>query len=227
MIDHPSSKQRRMTLEEYRRRYTPETAVGWQCIDAKLATVYGDRAPRHYAAPLHFIAGGTDPLDGTSYYDHPGPPDHIHVVSYGLSELYYNEEAVGHEFSKLGFELTFRIKRNAVDDREPTWITTVMNNLARYLHRSGRWFEVNEFVPAGGPLCTDMDTDIIGVVFALDPELGRIDTPHGEVSFLQLVGITSAELAKLQLDPKTDAVAALIAELRASDPLLVTDMQRR
>lgn len=216
-----------MTLDEYRAHYTPETAVGWQCIDAQLATVYGERAPRHYAAPLHFIAGGTDPLDGTSYYDHPGPPDHIHVVSYGLSELYYNEEAVGQQFSKLGFELTFRIKRNAADNREPTWITTVMNNLARYLHKSGRWFEVNEFVPAGGPLCTDMDTDITGVVFALDPVLGKIDTPHGEVSFLQMVGITSAEVAKLQLDPTTDAVAALIAELRASDPLLVTDMERR
>ncbi|MBL7982456.1 MAG: suppressor of fused domain protein [Flavobacteriales bacterium] len=216
-----------MTLEEYRATYTPEDAVGWRCIDARLATLYGTRKPRHYVPPLHFIAGGTDPLDGTSYYDHPGPPEHIHVVSYGLSELYYNEEAVGQEFSKLGFELTFRIKRNAVDDREPTWITTVMNNLARYLHKSGRWFEVNEFVPAGGPLCTDMDTDITGVVFALDPELGKIDTPHGEVSFLQLVGITSAELAKLQLDPTTDVVAALIAELRASDPLLVTDMHRR
>ena len=50
---------------------------------------------------------------------------------------------------------------------------------------------------------------------------------HGEVSFLQMVGITSAEVAKLQLDATTDAVAALIAELRASDPLLVTDMERR
>jgi hypothetical protein len=216
-----------MTLEEYRHRYTPETAVGWHCIDTQLAKVHGGRAPRHYAAPLHFIAGGTDPLDGTSYYDHPGPPDHIHVVSYGLSELYYNEQAVGGEFSKLGFELTFRIKRSAAEEREPTWITTVMNNLARYLHKSGRWFEVNEFVPAGGPLCTDMDTDITGLVFALDPELGTIDTPHGEVSFLQLVGITSAELKELQRDPSTDAVAALIAELRARDPLLVTDMQRR
>ena len=216
-----------ITREEYRQRYTPETAVGWQCIDAQLAKVYGERAPRHYAAPLHFIAGGTDPLDGTSYYDHPGQPAHIHVVSYGLSELYYNEDAVGQEFSKLGFELTFRIKRSAADDREPTWITTVMNNLARYLHKSGRWFEQNEFVPAGGPLCTDTDTDITGVVLALDPELGKMDTPHGEVSFLQLVGITSAELAQLQLYPTTEAVAALIVQLRANDPLLVTDMQRR
>ena len=216
-----------MTLEEYQATYTPDDAVGWHSIDARLATVYGERKPRHYAAPLHFIAGGPDPLDGTSYYDHPGPPGHIHVVSYGLSELYYNEEAVGQEFSKLGFELTFRIKRSAADDREPTWVTTVMNNLARYLYKSGRWFEVDQFVPAGGPLCTDMDSDIVGVVFTLDPELGKMDTPHGEVSFLQMVGITSAESARLEADPSTETVHDLIEELRARDPLLVTDMERR
>lgn len=216
-----------MTLEEYRQRYTAEDAVGWKCIDAQLAKVYGERAPRHYAAPLHFIAGGPDPLDGTSYYDRDNEPRHLHLVSYGLSELYYNEEAAGQEFSKTGFELTFRIKRNEGDTVEPTWVSVVMNNLARYVHKSGRWFEANQFVPAGGPLCTDMDTDITGVVFALDPELGRIDTPHGEVSFLQMVGITSAELARLQTDPSVEAVEKLIEELRARDPLLVTDMERR
>ena len=72
-----------------------------------------------------------------------------------------------------------------------------------------------------------MDTDITGLVFALDPELGRIDTPHGEVNFLQMVGITTAELQKLQADPSPEAVQTLIEELRAHDPLLVTDMERR
>ena len=216
-----------MTLEEYRDHFGAEDAVGWQCIDAQLAKVYGERAPRHYAAPLHYIAGGLDPLDGTSYYDHASEPKHIHVVSYGLSELYYNEAYVGEEFSKTGFELTFRIKRNEGDTVEPTWVSVVMNNLARYVHKSGRWFEANQFVPAGGPLCTDMDTDITGVVFALDPELGRMDTPHGEVSFLQMVGITTAELARLQADPSVEAVELLIEELRTRDPLLVTDMERR
>ena len=216
-----------MTLEEYRQRFGAEDAVGWQCIDAQLAMVYGDRAPRHYAAPLHYIAGGLDPLDGTSYYDRPNDPPHIHVVSYGLSELYYNEASAGEEFSKTGFELTCRIKRNEDDTVGPTWVSVVMNNLARYVHKSGRWFEVNQFVPAGGPLCTDMDTDITGLVFALDPELGRIDTPHGEVNFLQMVGITTAELQKLQADPSPEAVQTLIEELRAHDPLLVTDMERR
>ena len=88
-----------MTLEEYRKRYTQDDAVGWQCIDAQLAKVHGGRAPRHYAAPLHFIAGGTDPLDGTSYYDHPGASGHIHVVRYCLSELYTNEDAAGQDRS--------------------------------------------------------------------------------------------------------------------------------
>jgi hypothetical protein len=119
------------------------------------------------------------------------------------------------------------MKRIEGETLDPTWVTVVMNNLARYLHKSGRWFEVNQFVPAGGPLCTDMETDITGVVFALDPELGKIDTPHGEVSFLQMVGITTAELERLQADPSVEAVETLIEELRVRDPLLVTDMDRK
>ncbi len=57
--------------------------------------------------------------------------------------------------------------------------------------------------------------------------LGKTITPHGEVNFLQMVGITTAELERLQADPSVEAVATLIEELRVRDPLLVTDMVRK
>ncbi|HPF91340.1 MAG TPA: suppressor of fused domain protein [Flavobacteriales bacterium] len=211
-----------MTLEEYTSIYTPEDAVGWHCIDAHLATLYGERKPRHYAPPLHFIAGGTDPLDGTSFYDHPGDPAHIHVVSYGLSALYYDESAVGALYSGLGFELTFRVVPEPGEEGDPTWVTGLMNNLARYLHDSGRWFEPNEFIPGNGPIRLGRDTDITGLAIAEDPELGTITTPHGEVRFLQLVGLTTAEVEQLQQDPTVGAVEDLLNAKRAVDPLLVT-----
>jgi len=211
-----------MTLEEYHATYTTDDAVGWQCIDARLATVYGERKPRHYAAPLHFIAGGPDPLDGTSYYDHPGVPGHIHVVSYGLSALYYDEAAVGGLYSGLGIELTFRVYPVPGEEEDPTWVTGLMNNLARYLHGSGRWFEPNEFIPAKGPIRLGMDTDITGLAIAEDPELGTIATPHGELRFLQLVGLTTTEVEHLQQEPSVGAVEDLLNRKRAVDPLLVT-----
>ncbi|WP_282179860.1 suppressor of fused domain protein [Maribacter stanieri] len=58
-----------------------------------------------------------------------------------------------------------------------------MNNLARYVFKSGKWFEENHILPANGPIRLNTDTKIAGFVFALDPELGTIETPHGEVAF--------------------------------------------
>lgn len=74
------------------------------------------------------------------------------------------------------------------------WVTALMNNLARYVYESGKWFEEFYFIPANDPIRLDTDTAITGLAFAADLELGEMDTPHGEVSFLQLVGITSGEL---------------------------------
>lgn len=211
-----------MTLEEYKTTYTPDDPVGWRCIDERLANVYGGQRPRHYAAPVHFIAGGPDPLDGTSYYDHAGASGHIHVVSYGLSGLYYDEGAVGGAYSGLGFELTFRVYPVPGESGDPTWVTGMMNNLARYLHRSGRWFEPNEFIPGNAPIRQGLDTDIIGLAVTEDPELGTMTTPHGEVRFLQLVGLTTSEVQQLQADPTVGAVEDLLNAKRKEDPLLVT-----
>lgn len=73
----------------------------------------------------------------------------------------------------------------------------------------------------------DAETTIVGFACALDPELGRIDTPHGEVSFIQLVGITQAEVDRLLANPDTIEVEKLLNELGKENPLLITDLKRR
>lgn len=216
-----------MTLEEYKSLFSEEDAVGWSFIDQQIEEVYKNQEPRHYAPPLHYAIGGNDPIDGSSIYDSDKQEFHRHIISYGMSELYYDEEKVGEEFSKWGFEFTFRIKPFEEDKEDPLWAIEVMNNLARYVYESGRWFEENHFVPANGPIRLDTDTDIVGLIFALDPELGKIKTPHGDVSFLQMVGITSKELERLSANPKTTEVAKLIEEMKVTNPLLITDLNRR
>lgn len=220
-----------MTKKEYKKLFDEDDAVGWLSIDQKVRDVYGDTAPRHYAPPLSLLMGGNDPIDGTSIYDSNKQEFHRHFVSYGMSELYYNEEAAGGEFSKWGFEFTFRLKPFQEDeaDQDPFWVIEVMNNLARYVYQSQQWFEEYHFVPAEGPIRTETKTpvDIVGLAFVLDPELGKVDTPHGEVSFLQMVGITSKELARLKKNPTTDEVKKLIDEMRKDNPLLITDLTRK
>lgn len=218
-----------MTREEYKATYSEDEAVGWEAIERKLKEVYVREQPRHYVPPLYYALGGEDPIDGTDIYDSNKQTPHQHLISYGMSELYYNEEYVGEKFSKWGFEFTFRLKPFAEDEGDPLWVIEVMNNLARYVYESERWFEEYHFVPAGGPLRTETKEpiDIVGLIFTLDPELGKIDTPHGEVSFLQMTGITSSELKRLQANPTTEEVKRLADELRQTNPLLITDLTRK
>jgi hypothetical protein len=173
------------------------------------------------------VAGGTDPIDGASIYDSKHQTFHRHIISYGMSELYYNEEKAGGEFSKWGFEFTFRLTPFKDDENDPIWAINVMNNLARYVFSSGKWFEENHFIPANGPIRLNTDTQITGFIFALDPELGKIETPHGELSFLQLVGITDTEVEQLKKSPTVGAVHELIENLKKDNPLLITDLNRK
>ena len=213
----------------YRARYAEDEAPGWDAVTAAAERRYGPNTERHYGplCGLHFAAGGTDPIDGASVYDAPGPPAHRHLISYGLSDLYYAPEHAERELSGWGYEFTMRIVPFPGDaDRDPLWAVQIMNNLARYTYESGRWFEPYHWLPAGGPIRLSTDTRLTGLALVPDPELGTIDTPHGELQFLQLVGLTQAEVERLSADPTAEHVAEVVEGLRAGNPLLVTDLGR-
>lgn len=219
-----------MTQKEYKNLFDEDDAVGWLEIDKVVEGIYGDQKPRHYAPPVHYMLGGEDPLDGVSIYDSQKDMFHRHLVSYGMSELYYNEEAAGGEFSKWGFEFTFRLKPFAEDGDDPTWVVNLMNNLARYVIKSGKWFEEYHVIPANGPIRMNStaEINIVGVAFVSDPELGKVQTPHGEVSFLQMVGLTANEMNRITLASSAyDEVKKVLDEIKTTNPLMITDLLRR
>ena len=219
-----------MTQKEYKNIFDEEDAVGWLEIDKVVEGIYRDQKPRHYAPPVHYMVGGEDPLDGVSIYDSQKDMFHRHLVSYGMSELYYNEEAAGGEFSKWGFEFTFRLKPFVEDSDDPTWVVNLMNNLARYVIKSGKWFEEYHVIPANGPirLNSTAEINIVGVAFVSDPELGKIQTPHGEVSFLQMVGLTANEMNRITSASSVyDEVKKVLDEMKTTNPLMITDLLRR
>ncbi|SBW10253.1 conserved hypothetical protein [uncultured Dysgonomonas sp.] len=219
-----------MTQKEYKNLFDEDDAVGWLEIDKVVEGIYGDQKPRHYAPPVHYMVGGEDPLDGVSIYDSQKDMFHRHLVSYGMSELYYNEEAAGGEFSKWGFEFTFRLKPFAEDGDDPTWVVNLMNNLARYVIKSGKWFEEYHVIPANGPIRMNStaEINIVGVAFVSDPELGKVQTPHGEVSFLQMVGLTANEMNRITLASSAyDEVKKVLDEIKTTNPLMITDLLRR
>jgi suppressor of fused len=199
-----------------------DDAPGWDAIDGALARLYGGTEPHHWGTVIGWSLGGQDPLDGISAYPRTDPVPHWHYVSYGMTEL-YGKESEDPEESGWGFEFTFRLARDAEDDDPPVWAANLLQNLARYVCNTGNWFEPGHHMTLNGPIAADRpDTAIRAVAFVEDPELGTVDTVHGRVRFLQVVGLTTEEYEAVQLWN----TVALLEALRPSLPLWVTDVDR-
>jgi len=217
-----------MDLETYRARYSDddEAAPGWDAISAALEALYAGQKPLHWAPELPAVLGGPDPLNGVSaYVSHAGGMAHLHFCTYGYSQLYYDEAAIGKDFSRYGFEMTFRLASPLPPPKDITWVYALLQNLARYVFKTGNWFEAHHRIPTNGPIRLDFDTDIVGLAFELDPQLPPIDTPHGRVEFLQAFGLTAREMESIKNE--TRSYEDVIAEHRATNPMLITDLSRR
>ncbi len=224
------ARNSKVDIDTYKARFAPDSSPGWDAIDAHLAAHLGrPEADLHFGAATPFALGGDNPLDGVSVYIRRNP-DHLLFISYGLSTLYYDENAVGEEYSGWGFELTFRLALEASERPNespdvPQWPMNLMQNLARYVFQSQKWFEHGHYITAGGPIKAGSTTDKTALLFCSDPELGWTDTPHGRVDFLQMVGITGAEFDGLKAN--TLSAEALINEKAAAHPLMITSLSER
>lgn len=216
-----------MDLAEYKAKYEGKEATpGWDAIEQALSHVYGAQEPTHWGTIIKGLLGGPDPIDGVSVYESLPPTiPHFHFCSYGFSSLYYDEASAGKDFSRFGFELTFRLANRGETRDELLWVCNLIQNIGRYVFESGKWFEEGHWIPANGPIKQECNTEIVGLAFVQDAQLAPIETPHGRVEFLQMVGMTEAELNDLKSKQKT--VAEIIAALRVGNPLLVTDLNRR
>ena len=197
-------------------------AAGWHAIDKALQQVYGEQEPFHYGTIKPYQLGGPDPLDGISVYKSDVAPVHWHFISYGMSEL-YTKESDNPDLSGFGIEFSFRLVRAAAEEKPPMWVMNFMQNLARYVYQTGNVFDVGHRMDAHGPIALEHETEIRAIAFTQDPQLGAIETPHGYLRFLQIVGITCDELKTMQQWTTDDFLTVLSAD----NPLLVTDLARK
>ena len=137
----------------------PSTA-GWDAINAALAKVYGQgEPPYHYGTVLPAALGGKDPLQGISVYQRDAPVPHWHYITYGFSEL-YDKESEDPEVSGFGFEMTFRLA--LYEEEPPRWALNLLQNLARYVFRSGNPFDAGHYLDCQGPIALGQATDVRG-----------------------------------------------------------------
>jgi suppressor of fused len=147
---------------------------------------------------------------------------HWHYVSYGMSEL-YDKASEDKDVSGWGFEFTFRLNRENPSEEPPLWPLSLMQNLARYVVKTGNVFAAGHSLPLNGPIALETGTALHAAMFIEDPELQTIETPHGKLQFLLLVGATLDELAAARAWDSE----RLLAMMRPTNPFLVTDLARQ
>jgi suppressor of fused-like protein len=199
----------------------PNTS-GWDAINRALDSVYGSQEPNHYGTTLPAVLGGNDPLQGISVYCVDEPVPHFHYVTYGFTEL-YDKESPDPEFSGYGFEMTFRLARGPKEVEPPKWPLNMLQNLARYVFRTGNVFDERHHLPANGPIALDEPTDMTALLIIRDPQLlEEVGSPNGRFKFIQLVGLCTGEYAILK-EGYFDEVLERVLKVA---PLGVTEIYR-
>ncbi len=221
-----------MTLEEYKQHIeqNPDYSPGWEAIEHAFQALYGDKKPRHYATHLASRAnlGGDQYLDGYSIYQ--SIHDYQHIVTYGMSELYANEESFGGEWSGWGYEMTFKLVADKPE--ECLWVLNTLANLAFFTNTQQNYLENLQFIAGDGkPLSRDDNSLITAMIITHDTEIESLLTPHGKVDFLQLVGITQKELEWIMqyehIEDNKKKIQELIYKMQDDNPYLATDMKRQ
>lgn len=172
---------------------TDDSAPGWEAIDAEFDRLYPDQPnPLHYGTVVKYMFGGPDPLDGISVYD---AGDFWHFVSYGLSEL-YTKESTDSEYSGYGIELTFKLKKSTNDEEEIKNGCGLLQYVARYIFKTGKVVLPEEYIYMKQTVGIDIQqkSKLTGFLTASDNLAKPLDTPHGKVEFVTLIGATDAEL---------------------------------
>ncbi|MBD5497779.1 MAG: suppressor of fused domain protein [Lachnospiraceae bacterium] len=215
-----------MTKEEFLKcmqedeNYSP----GWQAIDDAFEKLYPGQKPDHFGTLITSRAmfGGEEFLDGFSVYT--SPKGYKHLVTYGMTVLYGDEEAFGGEWNGWGYEMTMKLREDSTENCK--WAIDMMSNLARYTYKTERFFEPNQFVKGNGTsLHIGEDSMITALLIVSDTEAETQMSVYGKTEFLQLVGITESEIQAIIDDISN--VKKLIELMKADgNEDLVTDMRR-
>ncbi|MCQ2465201.1 MAG: suppressor of fused domain protein [Oscillospiraceae bacterium] len=214
-----------MTREEYIAKMNEDLdwAPGWDAVEEEFDRIYKGKKPAHYGTDVQSRAmfGGDDYLDGFSIYE--TGRGYYHIVTFGMSSLYADEESFEGEYSGWGYEMTIKLKEES--EEECLWALEMLGNLARYTYKSENYFTSGDCIPGdGSPLHTDTDSKITALLAVKDTSANDIDTVHGKVEFIQMVGITESELKAVKKD--FNNIGVLLALMKKDNPELVTDMKR-
>ncbi|XP_060525731.1 suppressor of fused homolog isoform X2 [Cylas formicarius] len=127
--------------------------------------------------------------------------------------------------SGFGFELSFRLKREANEASPPTWPATLMQSLAKYVFQSGNILCSGDHVSWHCAL-DNSESRIQHMLMTTDVQLNTAHTPFGSVDFVQIVGICADELKAAQQWNGAGVLDILRRIPEAGGSWHITDMRR-
>lgn len=158
--------------------------------------------------------------DGCSIYT--SPKGYKHIVTYGMTVLYYDEEAFGQEWNGWGYEITIKLAEK--ENADCKWVLNMLGNLARYTYKTENYFEPYQYFEGAKTISLGRPSEIVAFITVPDTEAAGIDTIYGRTDFIQLVGITQRELDLIKEDYEN--LERLVTEMKKDNPFLVTDLNR-
>lgn len=210
---------------KYLRKYKEIDAPGLDAINERELEIYGNQEATHIATAVSYEMGGKDPLWAVEYFKSEQQEKHLHYLTLGYTNLFYDAECADDATNGFGFEITFRHLLILGDPEKPAWAAAFLQNIAKYVFKYQNGFDEYHYMSANGPFRAKTDSDITAFVFAIDSEFEELDTPHGHLKFLQLFGITTQEYQAIE-DKKYTA-KELIEKHKLTNPLLITDLFRK
>ena len=201
-------------------RNYPVAAPGWAAIDDALAAVHGEGVPHQFASKTAYDLDSENPLPAVTVYE-ASEPDHWHYVTHGLTEL-FEKSSPNAEISGFGFELTFSLPRESGQEEPPPWPVRMLQGIGGYVLSGHGQLDTGHCIDLGSSIAPGRDSRLTGVMCVPDPHLGKIETPHGSVLFLQLFGLTADEVEHIH-DWELPRKVGLVAETSEQG---ITDVDR-
>ncbi|XP_045530537.1 suppressor of fused homolog [Pieris brassicae] len=210
--------------------------AGLKALYEACSKIYPDQPnPLQVTTRLKYWLGGQDPLDYISMYWNPGIPEenippHWHYVSFGVSDLHGDGRVhpmpeLGDKWSGYGLELTLRLASDR-SQSPPVWPAALLQALARYIFTTGNKFCAGDHISWHAAL-DGSQSRVRHLLVAEDPQLHTVNTPHGDVIFLQMVGCTTRELRAAQRGSGFEVLKLISEDPRCGGEWLVTQVSRR
>ena len=197
----------------------PVKAPGWAALDRVGLTFYPGQTPHQFTSQTGYDLDSPNPLPAICVWEAPSP-EHWHYVTYGLTEL-FEKSSADPKISGFGFEVTFRVPREPGEETPPAWPLRLLQGIGHYALSGQGGLDTGHMIDLGGPL-GEGESGLSGVVAVPDATFGKVDTQFGSVLFLQLFGVTAAELEAMQGWPMERRVGLV----REVEPHGITRVER-